>query len=50
LQTFSQKFNFIEKMNSFAKNSKANSTKFYNCTGLDGEGNGVNILKEKGII
>lgn len=38
-----QNGNIIEKMNSFAGDSGAKSTRFYNCTGLDWERGGTNF-------
>ena len=35
--------NIIQRMNAFANYSGAPSTRFFNCTGLDGEGGGTNI-------
>jgi D-alanyl-D-alanine carboxypeptidase (penicillin-binding protein 5/6) len=35
--------NIIQRMNDFANYSGAKSTRFYNCTGLDGENGGTNI-------
>jgi D-alanyl-D-alanine carboxypeptidase len=35
--------NIIARMNAFANYSGAESTRFYNCTGLDGENGGTNI-------
>ncbi len=35
--------NIIARMNTFANNNGAKSTRFFNCTGLDGEWGGINI-------
>lgn len=42
--------NFIDRMNSYARYVGAQSTYFYNCTGLDGEGGGTNISTAHDVI
>lgn len=42
--------NIIERMNAFANYSGAKSTRFYNCTGLDGEGGGTNISTAYDVV
>jgi D-alanyl-D-alanine carboxypeptidase len=42
--------NIIERMNSYANNNGAKSTRFFNCTGLDGEWGGVNISTASDVV
>lgn len=42
--------NIIERMNSFANYSGAKSSRFYNCTGLDGENGGTNISTASDVV
>ncbi len=42
--------NIIERMNAFANYSGAKYTRFYNCTGLDGENGGTNISTASDVV